>query len=61
MPECWLPAEKNQLTVGNSISESSFVWLSPLLFYSHVPLSFHENRGTKVTTRRAPYGWKEFI
>jgi hypothetical protein len=58
---CWLPAEKNQLTNGDSVSENSLVWILPLLFYSRVPLSFHENRGTKVATRRAPYGWKALI
>jgi hypothetical protein len=42
---CWLPDEKNQATNGNSVSESSFIWLPPLLFYPLVPLSFHENLG----------------
>jgi hypothetical protein len=49
------------LQMDDSISESSFVWLPPLLFYSHIPLSFHENQGTKVTTRRAPCKWKALI
>jgi hypothetical protein len=58
---CWLPAEKNQLIDRDSVSESSFVWLPPLLFYSRVPLLFHKNRGTKVTTHRAPCRWKALI
>jgi hypothetical protein len=38
---CWLPAEKNQLTDGDSVSENSSMWLLPLLLYSCVPLSIH--------------------
>jgi hypothetical protein len=53
---CWPPAEKMV-----TLSESSFVWFLPLFFYSRVPLSFHENRGTKVTTSRSPCWWKALI
>jgi hypothetical protein len=31
---CWLPAQKNQLTDGDSVSESSFIWLPPFLLFS---------------------------
>jgi hypothetical protein len=57
---CWLPAEKNQLTDRHSVSESSFVWLPPLIFYSRVPLLFHKN-WEQVTTRRASRRWKALI
>jgi hypothetical protein len=38
---------RNQLADRGSVSEYSFVWLLPLLFYSQTPLLFHENLVTK--------------
>jgi hypothetical protein len=57
---CLLPAEKNQLQMETT-SENIFVWLLLLLFYFHVPLSFHENWGTKDATCRDLCRWKALI
>jgi hypothetical protein len=42
MPEMLLPIKQNKLTDGDPVSEDTFIHLLSLLFYSHVPLSFHE-------------------
>jgi hypothetical protein len=58
---CWLPTERNQLSDGGSVSESSFVWFPPFLFYFPCSISVPQEMGNKVTTHWAPYLWKALI
>jgi hypothetical protein len=42
--DCWLPAERNQLSDTDFVLESSFVWLPLFLFYFHFPSLFYSMR-----------------
>jgi hypothetical protein len=58
---CWLPAEKDQLSSGVSRSEKSFMWLLPFLFYFLCPIFIPQELGNKSHPHRAPYRWKALL